>query len=151
LRLRLAGGPELDSGSHPSLLTRWVNWSGARGCVVMLTKSSRDRPSACHVAAVGHRVPAEPAPRPVSLRHLVRRLRWPRSVGCLSLGGLSRLSTVCQARDPNSSSWLGLTSESPGVLGGAGAVMRPCLGGAAAPRLLAGHELFYQREFHRGG
>ena len=29
--------------------------------------------------------------------------------------------------------------------------MRPCLGGAAAPRLLTGHELFYQREFHRGG
>ena len=29
--------------------------------------------------------------------------------------------------------------------------MRPCLGGAAAPRLLTGHGLFYQREFHRGG
>ena len=53
LRLRLAGGPELDSGSQPSLLTRWVNWSGARGCGVMLTKSSRDRPSVCHVDSSG--------------------------------------------------------------------------------------------------
>jgi ABC-type spermidine/putrescine transport system permease subunit I len=36
----------------------------------------------------------------------------------------------------------GLTSESPGVLVGAGAVMWPCLGEAAAPRLLTGHELY---------
>jgi hypothetical protein len=80
LHLPVAGGPELDSGSHPSLLTRWMNWSGARGCGVMLTKSSRDRPACATSAAVGHRVPAVPAPRPVSLRHHIQRLRRPRSV-----------------------------------------------------------------------
>jgi hypothetical protein len=85
LRLRLVGGPELDSGSHPSLLTRWVNWGSARGCEVMLTKSSRDRPSVCHVSSGCHRVPAVPASRPVRLRPLVRRSRWPRPVGGIQL------------------------------------------------------------------
>jgi hypothetical protein len=38
---------------YSTLLTSWVNWSGARGCGVMLMKSSRDRPSVCHVDSSG--------------------------------------------------------------------------------------------------
>jgi hypothetical protein len=136
LRLRLVGGPELDSWSHSSLLTRWVNWSGARGCGVMLTMSSRDRPNVCHVGSSRSPGAGWSGAPARSLRPLVRRSRWPRPVGGIQLRWIE--SVVDQLSSSGSklieSSWAHVrVSWSPGRCWSSHAALLGRGGGASPP------------------